>query len=82
MAIITGFLSDCQDSSKDDGESVDIELARQFMKITAFYRKRSAGKINDPRVNKLLDILDTTFKQLNIDNAESDSSDDSDTDAN
>lgn len=76
--IITSFLSDCERNAKDQGDKPDLELARQFMRITAFYRKRSAGRINDPRVNQLLDILDANFKMLNVkDDSDEEAGDDS-----
>lgn len=65
-SIITSFLMDCQASNKNDNEQVDVELARQFMRITAFYRKQSAGKINDPRINQIFELLDKNFKMLDI----------------
>lgn len=74
--IITSFLVDCQSNAKDRGDKVDVELARQFMRITSFYRKRSAGKINDPRISQLLDILDSNFKMLNMKDDQEDSDDD------
>ena len=65
-SIITSFLLDCKSNGNDDNEQVDVELARQFMRITAFYRKQSAGKINDPRINQIFELLDKNFKMLDI----------------
>ncbi len=66
-SIITNFLSDCTKQTDDDGGRVDMELTRQFMQITNFFRKQSAGKVKDPRVNELLNFLDSQFKSLDVD---------------
>jgi predicted translin family RNA/ssDNA-binding protein len=76
--IISNFIADCSkdtgDGDEDEG-NVDIELTRQFAQITNFFRKNSAGKIKDPRVNELLNFLDKQFKSLDIDEDEDNSSD-------
>ena len=46
-----------------DGKA-DIQLARQFRQIVNFYRKQTQGKIKDPAVNKLFDVLNNNFKML------------------
>ena len=68
--IISNFIADCSKDTGEDGEGegkVDVELTRQFMQITNFFRKQSAGKIKDPAVNELLNFLDNQFKSLDID---------------
>jgi len=66
--IITNFIADCtkEEAEKADGHSgkMDVELTRQFMEITNFFRKQSAGKIKDPAINQLLSFLDKQFKSL------------------
>lgn len=68
--IITNFISDCtreeMDRSDESGKS-DIELTRQFMEITNFFRKQSAGKVKDPAIAQILEFLDRQFESLNID---------------
>lgn len=61
--IIENFILDC---SKDVGDSVDLELARQFKTIAMFYKRKNGGKIKDPRVNQIFDMLDQNFSMLNI----------------
>lgn len=68
--IITNFIADCTkeevDKSDETGRS-DIELTRQFMEITNFFRKQSAGKVKDPAVAQLLEFLDKQFEALDLD---------------
>jgi hypothetical protein len=45
---------------------MDLDLARQFKKIAMFYKKKSAGKIKDPRVNQIFELLDKNFAMLDI----------------
>ena len=61
--IIENFILDV---SKENSGEVDIELARQFKKIVMFYQKKSQGKIKDPRVNQLFEMLNKNFDMLNI----------------
>jgi len=61
--IIEHFILDC---SKEQSENVDLDLARQFKKIAMFYKKKSAGKIKDPRINQIFEMLDKNFAMLNI----------------
>jgi hypothetical protein len=61
--IIENFILDV---SKDNSGEVDIELARQFKKIVMFYQKKSQGKIKDPRVNQLFEMLNKNFEILNV----------------
>ena len=46
-----------------DGKA-DIQLARQFRQIVNFYKKQTQGKIKDPAVSKLFDVLSSNFKIL------------------
>lgn len=73
--IIENFILDC---SKEQGENVDLDLARQFKKIAMFYKKKSAGKIKDPRINQIFEMLDKNFAMLNIKEDENISDDDDD----
>jgi hypothetical protein len=68
---ITNFIADCtkEEAERTDGSS-DIELTRQFMEITNFFRKQSAGKIKDPAIAQLLDVLDNQFKSVGLDTEE------------
>ena len=71
--IVENFILDC---SKEQGENVDLDLARQFKKIAMFYKKKSAGKIKDPRINQIFEMLDKNFAMLDIkegDNGDDDS---------
>lgn len=67
--IITNFISDCTkeevEKSDDSGKS-DIELTRQFMEITNFFRKQSAGRVKDPAIAQLLEFLDKQFESLDL----------------
>lgn len=56
--IIEGFVIDV---SKTGG--ADAELARQFRTIINYYRKATAGKIKDPKIKKIFDLLN---KNLNV----------------
>lgn len=77
--IITNFIADCtkEENEKADTSSgkMDVELTRQFMEITNFFRKQSAGKIRDPSVNQLLSFLDKQFKSLDIKESDGEESD-------
>ena len=74
--IITNFIADCtkEENEKSDTSSgkMDVELTRQFMEITNFFRKQSAGRIKDPAVNQLLSFLDNQFKELDIKESDDD----------
>ena len=61
--ILENFILDC---SKENGEDVDLELARQFKRIVMFYQKKSQGKIKDPRINQLFEMLNKNFEMLNV----------------
>ncbi len=71
--ILENFILDC---SKENGDDVDIELARQFKKIVMFYQKKSQGKIKDPRVNQLFDMLNKNFDMLNVKDTDIDNNSD------
>jgi hypothetical protein len=61
--IIENFILDV---SKENSGEVDIELARQFKKIVMFYQKKSQGKIKDPKVTQLFEMLNKNFEMLNV----------------
>ena len=61
--ILENFILDC---SKDNAEDVDLDLARQFKRIVMFYQKKSQGKIKDPRINQLFEMLNKNFEMLNV----------------
>lgn len=61
--IIENFILDC---GKEQGENVDTDLLRQFQKIAMFYKKKSAGKIKDPRINQIFEMLDKNFAMLDV----------------
>ncbi len=61
--ILENFILDC---SKENSEDVDLDLARQFKRIVMFYQKKSQGKIKDPRINQLFDMLNKNFEMLNV----------------
>lgn len=74
--IITNFIADCtkEENEKADNNSgkMDLELTRQFMEITNFFRKQSAGKIKDPAINQLLSFLDKQFRSLDVEESDND----------
>ena len=45
-------------------QSADMELTRQFRKIISFYSKASGGEIKDPKIKKLLDMLQENYSAL------------------
>jgi len=61
--IIENFILDC---GKEQGENVDTDLLRQFQKIAMFYKKKSAGKIKDTRINQIFEMLDKNFAMLDV----------------
>jgi predicted translin family RNA/ssDNA-binding protein len=77
--IITNFIADCtkEENEKADASSgkMDVELTRQFMDITNFFRKQSAGRIKDPAVNQLLSFLDKQFKSLDVEESDNEEDD-------
>lgn len=68
--IISNFISDCMKEETEKAETtsgkMDIELTRQFMEITNFFRRQHAGKIKDPAINNILEFLDKQFKSLEV----------------
>lgn len=78
--ILENFILDC---SKENSEDVDLDLARQFKRIVMFYQKKSQGKIKDPRIKQLFEMLNKNFDMLNvketdINNLDEDEDDDDD----
>lgn len=69
--IVSNFIADCMKEESEKAEStsgkMDLELTRQFMEITNFFRKQHAGKIKDPAINDMLKFLDKQFKSLEED---------------
>jgi len=61
--ILENFILDC---SKENGDDIDLDLARQFKRIVMFYQKKSQGKIKDPRINQLFEMLNKNFDMLNV----------------
>lgn len=61
--IIENFILDV---SKENSGEIDLDLARQFKKIVMFYQKKSQGKIKDPRINQLFEMLNKNFEMLNV----------------
>lgn len=61
--ILENFILDC---SKENSSDVDLDLARQFKRIVMFYQKKSQGKIKDPRINQLFEMLNKNFEMLNV----------------
>lgn len=61
--IIENFILDV---SKENSGELDLDLARQFKKIVMFYQKKSQGKIKDPRINQLFEMLNKNFEMLNV----------------
>ena len=78
--ILENFILDC---SKENSEDVDLDLARQFKRIVMFYQKKSQGKIKDPRINQLFEMLNKNFEMLNVKDTDIniDESEDSDSDS-
>ena len=44
--------------------SADVQTTAQFRKIIMFYRKATAGKIKDPKISKVFDMLNENFKAM------------------
>ena len=63
--IITSFIGDCSKSTMGD-ENVDLDLIKQFKRISMFYKNKSAGKIKDPRINQIFEMLDKNFEMLDV----------------
>lgn len=63
--IITSFIGDCSKSTISD-DNIDLDLIKQFKRISMFYKNKSAGKIKDPRVNQIFEMLDKNFDMLNV----------------
>ena len=67
--IIENFILDC---GKTAGDNVDMDLARQFKSIAMFYKKKNSGKIKDPRVSQIFELLDKNFSKLDLNNDDDD----------
>jgi len=76
--LLESFVQDVARS--DDSENgVDLELAQQFKRIAMFYRKQSAGRVKDPRINQIFSMLDHNFSMLNMKDTKEFESDDEET---
>lgn len=76
--IVENFILDV---SKENTGELDLDLARQFKKIVMFYQKKSQGKIKDPRINQLFEMLNKNFDMLNVKDKDVSESEESDTDS-
>ena len=54
--IIEGFVIDVSNTG-----GVDAQTTRQFRKIINYYQKATAGKIKDPKIKKVFDMLNSNF---------------------
>lgn len=77
--IIEEFIADVSRSESESENGVDMELAMQFKRIASFYRKKSQGKIKDPRISQIFELLDSNFAMLDIKEEETFDSDEEDT---
>ena len=73
--IVENFILDV---SKENTGELDLDLARQFKKIVMFYQKKSQGKIKDPRINQLFEMLNKNFDMLNVKDKDVSESEESD----
>ena len=75
--IIENFIIDVSQSQKD----IDIKLMSQFKTIIKFYKEQSQGKIQDPKMKKMLDMMDNKLdyfgEKLKTGNLEESSDDES-----
>lgn len=71
--IIENFILDV---SKEQNENVDLELARQFKKIAIFFKNKTSGKIKDPKIDRIFEILDSNFAMLDIKDVDEEDFDD------
>ncbi len=72
--LISSFISDVAQEESNSG--VDLELAQQFKRIAMFYRKKSSGRVKDPRVNQIFELLDKNFAMLKVEDEKEFTSDD------
>ncbi len=68
--ILTNFLTDCKDTHTESDNKSDLELARQFTKIAAFFKRELNGKIKDPNVEAILNSIEETFKSLDLEESD------------
>ena len=57
--IIESFVIDVSDSAKSDPQT-----ARQFRKIINFYRKKTQGKIKDPKLQAIFSALNSNINAM------------------
>ncbi len=57
--IVESFVLDVSANMKEDAQ-----IMYQLNTIVKYYRKATQGKITDPRVRKMLDIIDSNFKAM------------------
>lgn len=63
LTLVTNFVYDV---AKQDG--VDSKVTFQFRKIMSFYQKHTQGKIKDPRVKKVFELLSSNMSILENEN--------------
>jgi hypothetical protein len=68
--IIESFVIDVSQSGGGDSR-----MTRQFRKIISHYRKLTQGKIKDPKINKVFDLLNSNMDMMGSDTARSESPD-------
>jgi hypothetical protein len=57
--IIESFVIDVSNTG-----NTDIQTTRQFRKIIDYYRKATQGKIKDPKIKKVFDMLNSNFNTM------------------
>lgn len=64
--IMESFVIDVSNSG-----NVDAQTTRQFRKIINYYRKATQGKIKDPKINKIFNMLNANFDEIEKQNEKS-----------
>lgn len=57
--IIESFVIDVSNNG-----NADVQTTRQFRKIIDYYRKATHGKIKDPKIKKVFDMLNSNFNMM------------------
>jgi hypothetical protein len=65
--IIESFVIDVSQSG-----GADSQTTRQFRTIINYYRKATQGKIKDPKIKKVFDMLNDNFNQMETETAKTD----------
>jgi len=63
--IMESFVIDVSSDSKND-----IQTTRQFKQIINYYKKATEGKIKDPKIKKVFDLLNHNFNMIDKKNKE------------